>query len=240
MGFADLHIHSLHSPDGTASIESILFFASNFTDLDVIAITDHDSIAGNQNAQDLASKYGIEVIPGCEISTADGHLLALFIEQPVPAGLSLTKTLELVARQNGICIAAHPMAIGVNSLSIAKIRQALVQPEFCQVLVGVEAFNGGLLANKNNDRVARACLSLPLAQCGNSDSHILETIGKGSTEFPGSTVQELRNALVTGVTQVRKNSTELQFGFVTHYLPRLIKCKIGLFDHEWDYDPSVI
>jgi predicted metal-dependent phosphoesterase TrpH len=87
MGFADLHIHSVYSHDATSSIPAILKYVADHTNLDVIAITDHDSLRGNREAVQLASKYGLEVIPGCEISTADGHLLAMFVSHPIPAGL---------------------------------------------------------------------------------------------------------------------------------------------------------
>lgn len=86
MGFADLHIHSIHSYDGTSSISAILKYVVDRTDLDVIAITDHDTVTGAAEVMQLAPAYGVQVIPGCEISTTDGHLLALFIDRPVKAG----------------------------------------------------------------------------------------------------------------------------------------------------------
>lgn len=89
MGFADLHIHSIYSYDGTASISAILKYASDSTRLNVIAITDHDSMQGVAEALDLAPKYNLVVIPGCEVSSKDGHVVALYIRQPIPAGLPL-------------------------------------------------------------------------------------------------------------------------------------------------------
>ncbi len=86
MGLADLHIHSIHSYDGTATIPAILKHVSEKTDLDIIAITDHDSLDGVNQALNLAPKYGLQVIPGCEITTAQGHVLALFIHKRIPAG----------------------------------------------------------------------------------------------------------------------------------------------------------
>jgi len=57
MGFADLHIHSMYSYDGTASISAILKYVADYTDLNVIAITDHDSMEGVPEALDLAPYY---------------------------------------------------------------------------------------------------------------------------------------------------------------------------------------
>ena len=227
MGFADLHIHTIHSYDGTASISAVLKHVASHTDLYVIAITDHDTLSGVDQAQELAPDYGIEVIPGCEISTADGHLLALFIHQPVPAGLSLVRTVELIGEQGGICIAAHPTAFGINSLNFNTIRQALRQPGIDQVLVGIEAFNGGLVCTRRNPIVEILSAALPLAQTGNSDSHILATIGQGSSEFAGTTASELRTALEQATTRVRKRITVPNTAVVTNYLPRIALRKLG-------------
>ena len=185
MGFADLHIHSLNSYDGTASVSAILKYTADFTNLNVIAISDHDSLRGGQEALDLASKYNMQVIPGCEISSKDGHVLALFIDRPVAAGLSLVETVHLVGEQGGICIAAHPMAKGVNSLTFPILKNALEQPGISKTLVGIETFNGGLVYTRRNQSVAEGCRTLPLAQMGNSDAHILQVIGQGASFFPG-------------------------------------------------------
>src|SRR5688572_4264126 len=116
MGLADLHLHTIYSFDGTASVPSVLKQARKMR-LDVIAITDHDEIAGALEAIKLASHYGVEVIPGIEITTVDGDLLALFITEKVPAGLSLTETVLRVRELGGVCIAPHPMAGGMGMKS---------------------------------------------------------------------------------------------------------------------------
>src|SRR5512144_2117178 len=110
MGKADLHIHTSYSYDSECNVPAVLEWASNFTDLDIVAITDHDAFGGSLEAVQLAPKFGIQVIPGCEIATRDGHLLALFIEQPVRPGLPLLETVLRVGYQGGLCIAAHPGA----------------------------------------------------------------------------------------------------------------------------------
>src|SRR5512146_2001668 len=54
-GFADVHMHTNYS-DGTGSVEDVLRFAQEHTRLDVIAITDHDTIEGALRARDLAAR----------------------------------------------------------------------------------------------------------------------------------------------------------------------------------------
>src|SRR5512142_621692 len=92
MGLADLHIHTIYSYDGTATVPAVLTRAKQ-VGLDVIAITDHAEIKGALQAFDLAPAFDIEVIPGIEITTAEGDLLALFVTEKIEPGLPLIDTL---------------------------------------------------------------------------------------------------------------------------------------------------
>jgi hypothetical protein len=104
MGLADLHLHTTDSWDGTSAGAGVLrYVAAQPTYLDVIAITDHDAIAGSLQAVELAPAYGVQVIPGSGVPTADGHMLAPFIEKLVPPNLSLAETALSVAEQGGGC-----------------------------------------------------------------------------------------------------------------------------------------
>jgi predicted metal-dependent phosphoesterase TrpH len=208
MGLADLHIHSIYSYDGTASIASILARARQ-VGLNVIAITDHDAIKGSLQAVDLAPKFGIEVIPGIEITTAQGDLLALFVTNKVERGLSLIGTIMRVGELGGICIAPHPMArgMGMNSLSDVSILRALTHPDAARILIGIEMYNATAFDRATNHHAERILEEHPcIAQVGNSDAHILEAIGLGATEFLGCTAADLLDALWIGATDVRRGA----------------------------------
>src|SRR5439155_27082660 len=84
-GKADLHIHSTYS-DGIDSIPKILEFVEHQTDLDVLAIADHDDVRGAHEARELAARrnYRVQIVMGTEITTRQGHLLALFVERDFP------------------------------------------------------------------------------------------------------------------------------------------------------------
>src|SRR5258708_21377874 len=102
-------MHSRYS-DGYQSVANILDYVERATDLDVIAITDHDCIDGALLARDLITANSrFQVIVGAEISTAEGHLLALNIEQLIPAGLSMEETIWAVHEQGGLAVVAHPL-----------------------------------------------------------------------------------------------------------------------------------
>ena len=192
MGTADLHIHSTYSYDATTTVRAILKQAAD-TGLDIIAVTDHDEIRGSLEARELAHHYGLESIPAVEVSTKQGHLLALFVETLPPRGLTLVDTLIHIGKLGGVAIAPHPFNNLPGSLSMEAVVGALTNPRAKAVLKGIETHNMG---TQSFDTVAqKLSIYLPLAKIAASDAHVYWAIGAGRTEFPGATAQDLRNAL---------------------------------------------
>ena len=223
MGLADLHMHTIHSYDGTATVPAVLRRAKEIG-LDVIAITDHDEISGALEAMKLASYYGVEVIPGIEITTAEGDLLALFITEKVSAGLPLIETVLKVRELGGICIAPHPMAggMGMKSLNAVSITKALRNKEVAETLIGIEAYNGTAIDRMSNHYAHLLANSLGISQTGSSDAHVLEAIGIGATEFQGKTAADFRSALRSGETKIRKqkewSTARILGSWITNYV----------------------
>jgi predicted metal-dependent phosphoesterase TrpH len=205
MGLADIHLHTIYSYDGTASLASVLNRAKQIG-LDVIAITDHDELRGALKALELAPNYGVEVIPGIEITTADGDLLAFFITEKVDAGLSLIETALRVRELGGVCIAPHPMAggMGMKSLSGRTILKALRNPQVAETLIGIEVYNATALDRISNHYANILASRLHIAKTGSSDAHIIDTIGFGVTEFEGSSAADLLAALKNKTTKARR------------------------------------
>jgi predicted metal-dependent phosphoesterase TrpH len=205
MGIADLHTHTIYSYDGTASVSSVLKRAKQIG-LDLLAITDHDEINGALKALELAPKYAVEVIPGIEITTAEGDLLALNITQMVDRDLPLVETVLRVGDLGGFCIAPHPMAggFGMKSLSAYSIMRALRNPEVARILIGIETYNATTLDRMSNHYAHILGEHLGIARFGNSDAHVAEAIGLGVTEFEGHTTKDLLKAIRKRKTIVRK------------------------------------
>ncbi|MCS7009974.1 MAG: PHP domain-containing protein [Anaerolineales bacterium] len=197
MGRADLHIHSLYSYDATTTVRAILRQAQR-VGLDVIAITDHDDMRAVAEAQRFAPQYGVEVIPAAEVSTRDGHLLALFIHSLPPAGLSLKDTLLQIGRQGGIAILPHPFNNLPASLRAEAVFEAMADPRVKGVIKGIETDNMGTQAL--NETVRKLSVYLPLAKIAASDAHVYWAVGAASTQFPGRTAQDLRQALEWNLT----------------------------------------
>lgn len=199
-GLADLHMHTTWS-DGRPSVRSLLEYVARHTDLQVVAITDHDCIDGAVDAQYLARDYPFECVIGSEVSSREGHILALYIDRPVPKKLSAAETIAAIHEQGGLAIAAHPF-ITTNTLGKQEVAMQGVGK-----LIGVLPFDGVEVDNSTpflewaNFRARsfnRSSARLP--EFGNSDAHIVEAIGKSYTRFPGSTAADLRDAMLRGHT----------------------------------------
>lgn len=202
-GKADMHLHTLYS-DGTATVRAVLDHVEAHTDLDVVAITDHERIDGALRAAEIhaAGDYGFDLVIGEEITTRRGHVLALFITERIPALRPLPETLERIHDQGGIAIAAHPMAPLTPSLGARSLRAAHEAVDPRHRLDGIELMNPS--AAGRSRRAARDRLSateLALAEVGNSDAHVLEGIGTAWTWFPGSDAAAYRDAIAQRTTQ---------------------------------------
>lgn len=195
-GLADVHMHTNYS-DGTGSVEEVLRFAHDYTNLDVIAVTDHDTIEGALRARDLAARggYRFEVIVGEEISTREGHLLALFLEKPIAPDQSIERSIEQVHAQGGLAIVAHPFnRVFRHSVQRSVMNRLLRQPELHPD--GIETLNGSF-AGIGSSRLAMALARSVYhwAETGGSDAHTPTAIGCARTIFSGHTAPELRRAI---------------------------------------------
>ncbi len=108
---ADTHVHSKFS-DGLHSPWEILKQAKK-AGLNVVALTDHDTTAGiTPQLSEKAQKLNIGLIRACEITTAQGHLIALdknntFPNRPFEEFYSLADTVEVVSDYGGIILIPH-------------------------------------------------------------------------------------------------------------------------------------
>ena len=203
LGKADLHLHTLYS-DGTASVQAVLDHVEHATDLDVVAITDHERIDGAQRAAQIvaAGDYSFELVVGEEITTRRGHVVALFISERIPALRPLVETLERIHDQGGIAIAPHAMAPVTPSLGRASLLRAHEATDPRHRLDAIELMNpstAGRARRIERWRLNEEVLRLPAV--GNSDAHVLEGIGTAWTWFPGSTTDDYRAAIAASTTR---------------------------------------
>ncbi len=198
MGLADLHLHTLAS-DGLVGARDLVDFVEHETDLDVIAVTDHDETIAAVQAQEWAARrgYRVQVVPGVEVTTREGHLLALFVDDRPPALWTALRTADWVRNRGGLCIAPHPFTRWTHSLSATALASVM---SVSGLLCGVEVLNASLAGRASRPRALQLAATHGLAQVGASDGHMVAMIGLARTRFAGSTASELRNALEKATT----------------------------------------
>ena len=217
---ADLHMHT-RSSDGVMSpyavINDIVF--SNYIaektgkgiKFKIIAITDHDTIEGGLVAKDyyddMHGDNELEIIIGAELTSANGHIVALNLKENIPPKLSAQETIDAIHEQGGIAIAAHPYSYlpflkefkGVGKL----IYDEVVGKKFDAVEIRnsnpTETINNHITEIINKRHFKNAVT-------GGSDSHFQSAIGKAFTIFPGNSKEELFDAI--------KNHTTKAWGYV--------------------------
>ncbi len=206
-GRADIHMHT-DMGDGLHSPAAILDHAERETELDLIAVTDHDDITAALVAQDLAAKRGgrVQVIPGTEISTRGGHVLALFVERDFPLYGPLDATLAAIHEAGGVAVAPHPLSWLTTAVSTANLRRIVALGDAGKrggvYFDGIETLNpsiAGRVAYERTLALNRDELHLP--PVAGSDAHAKHLTGTAYTSFPGSTPDDFRAALAAATTR---------------------------------------
>lgn len=207
-------MHTWYSEDGSSSLEEVMFCAKK-KGLDGIAITDHDTLEGARKALKLASRRKFMVIPGMEVSSRHGHILALNITTPIPPNLSLFETVERIHAADGIAVAAHPL-IFIKS----HIRQRIAS---ASNLDGVEVINSSAFPFFLSTRLSQALAEqLKLPQTAGTDAHHASEVGTAYTMVRAdSDIEEIVGAIRKGAvtplgkaisweTRIRRNAFNLK------------------------------
>lgn len=103
------HVHTDYSDDSDNSIEHLLDAAAR-CGVDVLAVTDHDTLDGAWALADVAPS-GLTIIVGQEISTVDGHLIGLFLHEAIAPNLPVRAAAREVHRQGGLVVVPHPFNV---------------------------------------------------------------------------------------------------------------------------------
>jgi predicted metal-dependent phosphoesterase TrpH len=109
---ADLHVHTIYSHDSLITPKDLVFYAKK-RGLTAVAITDHDTIEG---ALKIAKETDFLIIPGIEVSSRNGHIVGINLQEPVEKGLSADETVDKIHEAGGIAVACHPFALFKGSL----------------------------------------------------------------------------------------------------------------------------
>jgi len=188
----DLHIHSQYSGDGTGTPKEIIKSVKK-RGLNGLAITDHNTIKGGMQAKKVAPKDFI-VIPGVEISTADGHIIALDIDRDIPRNLSAEETVEKILDINGTPIVPHLLRTmsGIKKEKLNKIHLKIP---------ALEVFNS-CSTPQTNLKTVKIAKKYKLGGTGGSDSHSPKYVGLAYT-----TVDTTDLSTDTIINEINKKKT---------------------------------
>lgn len=165
----DLHTHSIASPDGGISA---LQYEQALTSgkLDVIAITDHNTI---EFALQMQRQLGDRIIVGEEIMTTRGEIIGLYLSQTIPSGLSPIETIQHIKAQDGIVYIPHPFETIRSGLSPQTLEEIASEVDLIEICNG-RAF----LQNRSSQTVVWSRLN-NVVGAASSDAH--GSLGLGKT-----------------------------------------------------------
>jgi predicted metal-dependent phosphoesterase TrpH len=167
----DLHIHSQYSEDGTGTHLEIAKILKK-KGLNGMAVTDHNTVEGGLSALKVASKDFI-VIPGVEISTKDGHIIALNIKENIPRNLTVEETVEKIIDKGGIPIVPH-LYRSLSGIKEKKLKKIIKK------VPAIEVFNSCSVL-QTNLKTMKIAKKYNLGGTGGSDSHIPSFVGEAYT-----------------------------------------------------------
>ncbi len=214
---ADLHVHTKFSGltkykylvflDSVEEPKNVLKYAKK-RGIDIVAITDHNTIRGGLEAKKLSKEYGVEVIVGSEIRTNEGEIIGIFLNEEIKEGLSAEETIELIHDQGGLALAPHPYSPLLNSL-----KDRIMSLD----IDGIEVFNAYHRDGIANSIALQKALKMNKALIGASDAHCARMVGYGYTIFKGSCAEDLYYAIKKAKTSFGGRKTPLIDVFLWSY-----------------------
>lgn len=180
----DPHIHSSYSSDGKTTPKDILIQAKKIG-LDVLAISDHDTIKGSKIAIEEIKNLkdnNILVIPSIEISSNKGHILGFGVDEHIPKDLDPFDTIDQIHDKGGIAIIPHPYSFYRHGL-FSKLSGGDGRLSSDLDIEAIETKNARYLLGYSNYKSKKIAIKRNLAEIGSSDSHFADSIGNCYTEL---------------------------------------------------------
>jgi predicted metal-dependent phosphoesterase TrpH len=193
----ELHTHSALSYDGRDPVE-LLLEQAEAVGLDALAVTDHDEIDASLEAAAKAQEYGLVGIPGMEVSSSAGHVLALGVEELIPAGLPFVETLDRIHELGGIAVVPHPFQKSRHGVAPHVSEETLASAD------AIEVYNSRLFTGRSNRQAERFAEDHDLPMTAGSDAHIAEMVGQAVTEVDAyhRSAEGILDAIQEGRTSV--------------------------------------
>jgi predicted metal-dependent phosphoesterase TrpH/glycosyltransferase involved in cell wall biosynthesis len=197
----DLHMHTDHSHDCATPVE-VLLATARAQGLGAIAVTDHNEISGALEAAEKAADYGVKVIVGEEVKTANqGEVIGLFLKERIPRGMTLAETVAEIRRQGGVVYVPHPF----------DRMHAVPDYEHLLDVVGdvdaIEVYNPRVAIGSFNEEAARFAAKYRIPAGAGSDAHVAQGLGSVRVRMPDfEGPEEFLEALRAAVIETKPSS----------------------------------
>ena len=165
----DSHIHSQYSPDSNSKIDDIIKTAQS-KNIDIIAISDHNTVSGTQEVIKKTSSTDILAIPSIEISSTHGHILGFGCEENIPRDLSPEDTIDRIHDLGGLAIIPHPYCFYRHGL-LCK-----TEPKNLKI-DAIETKNARFIVGYCNNKAKKLAKTEQIPSLGASDAHYWKFVG---------------------------------------------------------------
>ena len=174
----DIHTHTYPtSVDSFISADELIEQAKSIG-LDGVCITDHDGFWDHREVEDLSRRHNFLVLPGCEVTTEEGHLLVYGLRKYIFGMHRATFVKDKLDREEGAMVVAHPYrrtyrkGAHTSESAYHEMLERASRNHVFNMIDAVEVFNGRGLEEEN-----------AFSGTGASDAHKLEDLGTYATEF---------------------------------------------------------
>ena len=201
----DIHTHTYPTSDDSRLTPDQLISEAKRIGLDGICITDHDGFWQPKDISKLSKDYKFTILPGCEVTTEEGHLLVYGLKRYIFGMHKASFVKKLIDQEDGAIVVAHPYRRNyyeyedINKARYSKMLNKATRNPVFNISNAIEESNGRG-SEKENKFSLDLTKKLKMKGTGASDAHKIEDIGTFATEFfnPINDLKDLIKELKSG------------------------------------------
>jgi predicted metal-dependent phosphoesterase TrpH len=194
----EFHCHTIYSKDSLTPIRDLIAAAKERR-IDRLVITDHNTIAGALEAKKLSPDL---IVVGEEIMTEEGELLAAFVKEEIPSGLSAIEAIKRLKDQEAFISVSHPFdRLRGGGWSLSDLEKILGQVD------AIEVFNARCFPPYFNSRAKTFANQHNMLGTVGSDAHSIYELGRATmliSEYEDT--GEFRESLSQAGFEIRRSS----------------------------------
>ena len=171
----EFHCHTIYSKDSLLKPDKLIRLAQE-KGIDRLVVTDHNTIAGARHASELDAE---RIIIGEEIMTTRGELLAAYVSEEIPRGLSPLEAITCLRQQGAFISVSHPFdAVRNGHWELPDLLEIL------PLVDAIETFNARCMSADYNTKAQSFAEEHDVLGTAGSDAHAGFEIGRASMRLP--------------------------------------------------------